>query len=43
MEKHGASYTLQKYKGNLLYKKIDEIGLEHFYIELVEKCVCVMT
>ena len=40
MENHRASFRMKRYKNNLLYQKIDEIGLDHFYIELIEKCGC---
>ena len=40
MDKHRAKFRQVKYKNNQLYKKMNDIGLEHFYIQLIEKCEC---
>ena len=40
MDKHRAKFRQAKYKNNQLYKIMNDIGLEHFYIQLIEKCEC---
>ena len=40
MEKHRYDMRNKKKNNCSLYKKMNEIGVEHFYIELIEECPC---
>jgi len=40
MAKHRIDSRCEKYKHRTFYLKVNEIGIEHFYIELIEDCPC---
>ena len=40
MAKHRQDARNKKYVHRTFYSKVNEIGIEHFYIELIEDCPC---